>query len=187
VPIVAEPTEVDESGEHAVEKQTDMAAVTLVAPDGTRALPVFTSVQALSAGEPAARPVPVTAARAAQAAVSERCDVMVIDLAGSRTVSLRPSMVWALAQQREWLPAHEDETVSRAVAAAVRDLPEVRSVRLRAGQPGTGVLGVELELVNGLTAEQVQQVATAVGEQLATDGEIRARIDGLAFSIRPSA
>jgi hypothetical protein len=187
VPIVAEPTEVDESGEHAVEKQTDMAAVTLVAPDGTRALPVFTSVQALSAWEPAARPVPVTAARAAQAAVSERCDVMVIDLAGSRAVSLRPSMVWALAQQREWLPAHEDETVSRAVAAAVRDLPEVRSVRLRAGQPGTGVLGVELELVNGLTAEQVQEVATAVGEQLATDGEIRARIDGLAFSIRPSA
>jgi hypothetical protein len=58
---------------------------------------------------------------------------------------------------------------------------------LRAGQPGTGVLGVELELVNGLTAEQVQEVATAVGEQLATDGEIRARIDGLAFSIRPSA
>jgi hypothetical protein len=30
----------------------------------------------------------------------------------------------------------------------------------------------------------VQEVATSVGERLATDGEVRARIDGLAFSIR---
>ena len=33
VPIVAAPTEVDTSGEHAVEKSTDMAVVTLTAPD----------------------------------------------------------------------------------------------------------------------------------------------------------
>jgi len=30
----------------------------------------------------------------------------------------------------------------------------------------------------------VQQVARLVGERLATDGEIRARIDGLSFAIR---
>ena len=121
VPIVTEPVSVDETGEHLVEKQTDMAAVTLVAPDGTRALPVFSSMSAITAWDPHARPVPVTAARAAQAAVSERCDVMVVDLAGPLTVALRPSMVWALAQQRDWLPAHQDETVRRAVAAAVRE------------------------------------------------------------------
>jgi hypothetical protein len=147
---------------------------------------VFTSVHALSAWDARARPAPVTAARAAQAAVSERCDVMVVDLAGPRTVSLRPSMVWALAQQRPWLPAHEDETVRQAVTTAVRDLPEVSSYRLGAGEPGTGVLRVELELVPGLSAEQVQRLATSVGERLATDGEVRARIDGLAFAIRPT-
>jgi hypothetical protein len=184
VPVVAEPAEVDDSGALAVEKQTDMAAVTLVAPDGTRALPVFTSMDSLAAWDRSARPVPVTAARAAQAAVSERCDVMVVDVGGPATVALRPSMVWALAQQRDWLPAHEDETVARAVAAAVRERPEVLGHELSAGEPGQGVLRVALELSPGLTAEQVQAVATAVGERLATDGEIRARIDGLAFAIR---
>ena len=184
VPVVAEPAEVDETGALAVEKQTDMAAVTLVAPDGTRALPVFTSMASLASWDAAARPVPVTAARAAQAAVSERCDVMVVDVAGPATVALRPSMVWALAQQRDWLPAHEDDVVARAVAAAVRERPEVLEHELSGGEPGQGVLRVTLELSPGLTAEQVQAVATAVGERLATDGEVRARIDGLAFSIR---
>jgi hypothetical protein len=183
VPIVAEPVSLDASGEHTVEKQTDMAAVTLVAPDGTRALPVFSSMAAISAWDPQARPVPVTAARAAQAAVSERCDVMVVDLAGPLTVALRPSMVWALAQQRDWLPAHDDETVRRAVATAVREQEAVLSHEIGPGAPGEGVLRVTLRLVPGLDTATVQAVATAVGERLATDGEIRARIDGLAFSI----
>jgi hypothetical protein len=185
VPIVAEPVSLEESGGLVAEKQTDMAAVTLVAPDGQRALPVFTSMQTLASWDPQARPVPVTASRAAQAAVSERCDVMVVDVAGPRTVVLRPSMVWALAQQRDWLPAHEDPAVEKAVAAAVRPEPSVRGHALGPGRPeGQGILGITLELEPGLSAEQVQEVATRVGERLATDGELRARVDGLAFSIR---
>ena len=183
VPIVAEPAEVDTSGVLTVEKQTDMAAVTLVAGDGTRALPVFSSASALAAWDPAARPVPVTAARAAQAAVYERCDVMVVDVAGPRTVALRPSMVWALAQEREWVPAHLDPTVRRAVEAAARDEESVIAHELGAGAPGEGVLRVSLTLRPGLDAATVQAVATGIGERLATDGEIRARIDGLAFAI----
>jgi hypothetical protein len=184
VPVVAEPASVDDSGDLTVEKQTDMAAVTLVAPDGTRALPVFSSMESITAWDPQARPVPVTAARAGQAAVSERCDVVVVDVAGPRTVALRPSMVWALAQQRDWLPAHEDETVKRAVAAAVRGQEDVLEHETGPGAPGEGVLRVTLTLRPGLDDDTVQAVATAVGEQLATDGEIRARIDGLAFTIR---
>ena len=188
VPIVAEPVSVDTSGEHSaggltVEKQTDMAAVTLVAPDGTRALPVFSSMAAIAAWDPQARPVPVTAARAGQAAVSERCDVMVVDVAGPATVALRPSMVWALAQQREWLPAHADEVVRRSVAAAVREQDAVLAHEIGPGAPGDGALRLSLPLRPGLDAAAVQAVATAVGERLATDGEIRARIDGLAFAI----
>ena len=188
VPIVAEPVSVDRppdgtAGGRAVEKQTDMAAVTLVAPDGTRALPVFSSMAAIAAWDPQARPVPVTAARAGQAAVSERCDVIVVDVAGPATVALRPSMVWALAQQRAWLPAHEDETVRRSVAAAVREQEDVVAHEIGPGAPGEGVLRISLTLRPGLDAAAVQAVATAVGERLATDGEIRARIDGLSFAI----
>jgi hypothetical protein len=184
VPIVAEPVDLDASGGLSAEKQTDMAAVTLVAPDGARALPVFTSLTALAAWDAEARPVPVSASRAAQAAVSERCDVMVVDVAGPDTVVLRPSMVWALAQQREWLPAHDDPAVQRAVAAAVEQEDAVLGHSLGPGQPaGQGVLAVALELSPGLSSQQVQDIATRIGERLATDGELRARVDGLAFTI----
>jgi len=185
VPIVAEPTEVDTRGGPAVETRVDMAAVTLVAPDGRRALPVFTSTDALSAWDPAARPVPVTASRAAQAAVSESCDVMVVDVAGPVTTILRPSMVWALAQQRPWVPHHLDPFVEQSLAAALRPEEQVTAYTLEEGTPaGHGVLGVVLDLRPGLSADQVREVATRVGERLATDGELRARIDGLAFRIR---
>jgi hypothetical protein len=185
VPVVAEPTEVDASGEHTVEKQVDMAAVALVAPDGQRALPVFTGTAALAAWDPTARPVPVTPARAAQAAVAEGCDVIVVDVAGPATRVLRPSMVWALAQQRPWAPAHDDPFVDRSVAAAVRDEGDVTAYGLEEGKPrGEGVLGVVLELRPGLAPHEVRAVATRVGERLATDGELRARIDGLTFRIR---
>ena len=80
VPIVAAPSGIDDSGELMVVTSTDMAVVTLTSPDGQRALPVFSSLAALSAWDAAARPSPVTSARAAQAAVSERCDVMLLDL-----------------------------------------------------------------------------------------------------------
>src|SRR5690606_5460437 len=67
VPIVAAPGEIDDSSGIPVDATSDMASVTLVAPDGQRALPVFTSAAALVAWDPTARPVPVTAQRAALA------------------------------------------------------------------------------------------------------------------------
>ncbi|HEX8972056.1 SseB family protein [Oryzihumus sp.] len=184
VPIVAAPTEVDDSGELAVEKSTDMAVVTLTAPDGQRALPVFTSVAALAAWDATARPSPVTSALAAQAAVQERCDVMVLDLGSGSPTVLRPSMLWALAQQREWLPAHEDPFIAQALARATAGEPDVLDVSTEAGEPGTGTLRVVLTLRPGLEQQQVQHVATRIGERVATDGEARARIDALAFAIR---
>jgi SseB protein N-terminal domain len=185
VPLVAEPTEVATAGELPVDHRVDLAAVTLSGPDGRRALPVFSGTASLAAWDAAARPVPVTPARAGQAAVAEGCDVIVVDVAGPATRVLRPSMVWALAQQRPWEPAHTDPFVARSVAAAVRPEEDVTASTVEEGTPtGEGVLGVVLDLRPGLTPEQVRAVATRVGERLATDGELRARVDGLAFRLR---
>jgi hypothetical protein len=184
VPIVAAPSGIDDPGE-LVERSTDMAAVTLTSQDGQRALPVFTSLAALSAWDAAARPSPVTSSRAAQAAVSERCDVMVLDVGSGHERALRPSMVWALAQQREWLPAHTDPFVAQALSRATADEADVIDCVGEEGDPtGVGILRVVLRLRPGLDSGQVQALATRVGEQIATDGEARARIDGLAFTIR---
>ncbi len=183
VPVVAAPTEVDRSGEHPVETSVDMTAVTLVAPDGRRALPVFTGLDALRAWDPQARPVAVSPARAGQAAVTEGCEVIVLDVAGPGTRVLRSSMVWALAQDREWLPAHTDPFVARAVDTAVAPEVEVEEHAVEAGD-APGVLRVVLRLVPGLDAAAVRDLATRVGERLAADGELRARVDGIAFTVR---
>jgi len=189
VPIVAAPTEVDDSGElraelFALNSATDMAVVTLTSPDGQRALPVFSSLAALSAWDAAARPSPVTSARAAQAAVSERCDVMLLDLGSGHEYVLRPSMVWALAQHRQWLPAHTDPFVAQALSRATAEDADVIDCVGEGDPVGAGILRVVLRLRPGLDSAQVQALATRVGEQIATDGEARARIDGLAITIR---
>lgn len=181
VPIVAAPTEVDDSGDLTVEKSTDMAVVTITAADGTRGLPVFSSLAALAEWDPAARPSPVRAAFAAQAAISEECQVLLLDLASSHHVVVRPSMVWALAQEQAWVPAHEDAHVRTALDRITTPMDAVAGYQLSDG--GEGILRVQLALQPGLTQEQIQQIATHIGEQLATDGEVRARIEGLAFSV----
>lgn len=187
VPIVAVPGEIDTSSGIPVDATSDMASVTLVAPDGQQALPAFTSTAALAAWNPEARPVPVTAQRAALAAVQEGCEVIPLDLGvppGPAAYTLRPSMVWALAMARPWLPAHRDEHVAAVVTAAVADVPEVTGHALEGGDDGA--LQVVLELRPGLTQGQVQEIVRGVGERLAADGEARARIDALAFRLRAS-
>jgi len=187
VPVVAVATEVDESGEHATDTRSDMAAVTLTAPDGSRALPVFTSLAGLAEWDPTARPVPVPASSAARAAISEECQVLVVDVASPHATVLRPSMLWALAQQRPWVPSHADAHVAAAVAAAIATEEDVVGHRLEAGEPaGAGVLRVVLALRDGLGAEEVGAVATRIGERIATDGETRARIDALTFALEPA-
>jgi hypothetical protein len=184
VPVVAAPSAGD-PGEPKEPRSADLAMVTLTSPDGQRALPVFSSVTALRAWDPDARPSPVTSAGAAQAAVSERCDVLLLDVGSEHPQVLRPSMVWALAQQREWLPAHTDPFVAQTLSRAMANEADVIECFGEEGDPaGAGILRVVLRLRPGLDQAQVRALATRVGEQIATDGEARARIDGLAFVIR---
>ncbi|WP_194914943.1 S8 family serine peptidase [Catenulispora rubra] len=99
VAVLGEAEEVpDEQGRNLRrDKNSDMALVTLVAPDGTRALPVFTSVEALVTWNPEARPMPVAFPRACAAAKTEGAEVVLVDLARPSFLEVEPAAVRAFA------------------------------------------------------------------------------------------
>lgn len=186
VPVVAAPGEGAAVGTDSV---ADMATVVLTSPDGERALPAFTGLATLAAWDPSARPVPVTAQTLGQAAVQERCDLLVLDLGSDQHRVLRPSMVYALAQGRAWVPADRDVVVResidggrRVVLAEERLAGLVQDVRV-GGLTPSGELRVDVVVPRGLDRETLHLVLAEVGRQLSEDAELRTRIDGLTFSV----
>ena len=83
VPVVAVLGDVehDEQG-LAHDKSSDMATVLMRGRDGRNALLAFTSTDTLHRWNPEARPVPVPASTAAQAAVQDEAAAMLVDVAG---------------------------------------------------------------------------------------------------------
>ena len=77
VPIVAILGELATDG---TDKSADMAAVFMTGADGRKALLTFSSVAALEAWNPVARPVPVWGREAAQAALDEGASALLLDL-----------------------------------------------------------------------------------------------------------
>jgi hypothetical protein len=82
VPVVAMVGERDgdQDGDH--EKTSDMAAVLMQGRDGRTALLAFTSSAALQEWDASARPVPVSARQAAQAAIQDGAAALLVDVAG---------------------------------------------------------------------------------------------------------
>lgn len=83
VPVVAVLGEVEYDAQGlAHEKTSDMAAVLTTGRDGRTALLAFTGTEAMRAWNPEARPVAVRARQAAQAALQDGAEALLVDLAG---------------------------------------------------------------------------------------------------------
>jgi len=83
VPVVAVLGEVEVGDDGlARDKSSDMAAVLLTGRDGRTALLSFTHTASMQAWDPEARPVPVRAQLAAQAAMQEGAAALLVDVAG---------------------------------------------------------------------------------------------------------
>lgn len=90
VPVVARP------GPDGAD--SEMAVPALVAADGSRALPVFSSYDELRAWQPDARPVPMSGERVVRAALEEGYDGIVIDIAGDDPVTIADDDLRELAR-----------------------------------------------------------------------------------------
>ena len=189
-------------GEVHGDKQADMALVTLKAPDGRTALPVFTSAEALAAWHAAARPVAVYAARAALSAVAEGAELLVLDPGSATTFVVRRPAVWALARQHAWLPSYSDPAVAEAVGAAAAGVPALRRVEIHPGGgvasaqaggrqlPGGGAgpeLRVVLYLEDGLDPAAVQSIVAGLNDAWARNDTFAERVDSIEIKLQRAA
>lgn len=208
VPILAQ---LAEEGEAAAgpsgdplhsDKQADMALVTLRAPDGRTAMPVFTSAASLTAWHPEARPVAVYAARAALSAVAEGAELLVLDPGSEVTFVVRRPAVWALAQQQPWTPSYADPDLAGALGEGAVGFPAVRRVEIHPGGgvasatadgrrlPGGGAgpeLRVVLYLEDGLDAAGVQSIVAGLNNAWARNEIFAERVDSIEVKLQRAA
>ena len=186
VPIVAE---LEQGGEgdfgQQVDKEASAGIVALEAPDGRRALPVFSSVATLSAWRADARPTPTQATRAALSAVAEGWALLVIDPGGPITALLPRPAVWAIAQGLTWAPAVRDGVVDQdiadEIAAVLAPIEHVGRAHAEAGR--SAEVAVVLGLNPGLNRAGLDAVLGHVNAALAASSLISERVDALELRI----
>lgn len=171
------------SGGLTADKAAELATVTVATPDGQRALPVFSSVQAMQAWNPDARPVPAEAPRVALAAAGEHTPRVVVDPGTESEFVVRWPALEALATGETWRPAIEDPRVLDAFLRPAAELPSIKSLVLVPGDPHSRLAGpeilVQLEVIDGLEAADLQEMADWLGEQWRADEMIMAEVDSI--------
>jgi hypothetical protein len=145
-------------------KVSEIALPTLVGRDGRTALPVFTSLDALTRWRPGARPVPREAGLVWRAADRDGHAVMV-DVAGPVPLPVEGARLAALARGEPVPPAHRDPDTQAAIAAVAARHPAVAGVALYPGQAGTDLL-LQLRLAPGIDDAAGGAAAARLGEDV---------------------
>lgn len=161
-------------------RHASAGVVAVAAPDGRTALPVFSSVTALTAWHPTARPMPAEAPRAAAAALAEGWDLLVVDPGGETPVVVPRPAVQALALGHPWQPAVCNGAVRAEVAEAVCRAAQGPRVLAVDAAPGCSAeVAVVVTLEAGLSQAALERTLTDVGARLAGDVEVTAAVDSL--------
>ena len=181
LPTQAVLDEAQDVGGHEVEKESHIATAIFRADAGWSGLVVFTSVEHATMWNPDARLIPVTADQAAQTALEESCEALILDFAGPQRVVLAGAPLRALAQSRQAVPVWSDHDVATEIEREAR----VRGVTVRVGKPESDM---ECDAIVWLSAGTDRADAEAVVAQLAGALEgnpvLRDRLDlGLAFAL----
>ncbi len=191
IPLVARLGEAGMSDRgHTIDKNQELSIVTVLGPDGRTVLPAFSSVDAMRAWHPTARPIPAPAVRVALAADHEDTDVVVLDpTTASEFVIRRPALA-ALAAGEPWLPAYSDEQVVSAFGAVLAAEPNVASLIVLPGDPDARFAGpevvVRLELVDGLDRDEVTALVARVTDAWSASELIAARVDSMRVQLARS-
>ncbi|MFT3798673.1 SseB family protein [Microbacterium sp.] len=171
----------------AVDKTQELSIVTVAAPDGRRVLPVFTSVAAMAAWDPRARPVPAGGIRTALSAAADDTDLIVIDPASETEFVLRRPAVWAIGQGQPWEPAHLSPEVFAGLQESIGSELGVLDLSVASGDPGARLRGpelvVRLHLVDGLDQLELDAILQRLAARWAADDRIAVLVDSLTVKL----
>lgn len=142
IPLLAEAGDLGLTPEgRTVEKTQELSIVTVAGPDGRRVMPVFSSVDAMRAWNPEARPIPVPMPQAALAAAQEQTDLIIVDPGTSeREIGVRRTQLEAVALAQRVRVPWADAEVRSAFREAAGEDPRVVDVRLAPGDPEARLL-----------------------------------------------
>ncbi|MFW0183256.1 SseB family protein [Rothia sp. CCM 9417] len=198
-PIVAQLSQAEITADGLVsDKESDMALVSIQAPDGRKALPVFTSVDALTAWHDLARPVAADMRKTALSAIEDDNQLIVVNPGQDVTFVVRRPAVWAIARGQKWVPSYRNSQVAQALSDLVTPLSGVVSVE---ASPGAGVysrsatgkvlagggpgpeLNITLKLIPGLNREQVDRTVGKLREGLAGHRLLSEQVDSVQIAL----
>ena len=188
IPLVAEAGDVGVAPSGlAVDKTQELSIVTVAAPDGRRVLPVFTSVAALAAWDPVARPIPVDAVRTALSAAADDTDLIVIDPGSPTEFVLRRPAVWAIGQALPWEPARRSPEVFAGLQESIGGELGVLDLSVDDGDPSGRLRGpeliVRLHLVDGLEKVELDAILQRLAARWAADDRIAVLVDSLTVKL----
>ncbi len=170
-----------------VDKSADLSIVTVETPDHQDGLPVFSSVAAMTAWNREARPVPVSAAKAALAAAQEGNTRLVLDPMSPTEFVVRRPAIAALAQGLEWIHPVRDPRVQQAFDVATQGISEVMTFQLQDIDPHSTLeaaeLQLELRLKPAMSREQLELVLKQLAEALAASHDIAEYVDSLRVTL----
>lgn len=190
IPLLAEAGDVGLTPEgKLVEKTQELSIVTVAGPDGRRALPVFSSVEAMRIWNPEARPIPVPMPQAAVAAAQEETALIIVDPASDDSeLGVRRTQLEAVALTRPAPLAWHDAAVQKEFSASVREEQRVLSVSLLPGDPDARLLAAELDVVlalrPGLDQTELAEMLAALQHRWAESAIIAERVDSMRVRLK---
>ena len=192
IPLLAE---LGESGVGAhgqqVDKSADLSIVTVLTPDNQKALPVFSSVAAMTKWNANARPVPNDGRKVCLAAASEGNTRIVLDPLSETELVIRRPAIAAIAQGLNWLPPERNPEVVELINQSVEEIAEVESFTLVCGDPTARLRGQELLLVvylkPGLTELELKGIEGQLFGQLGASERFVELVDSLAVKFLPTS
>lgn len=173
-------TDADAATPGEVEESSECGSPTLVSvelADGRHALPVFSSMDAMLAWNPTARPIPMPAPRIALASASESDGVLLLDPASPHATVIPRPAVWSLIQGEEWVPAARNAELPALIARTLTGILPVAGVRVEPGS--TTEIRVVVALRPGLDTQELQTTLAEVSQRLRGSEEITHRVESM--------